>query len=181
MFVNLSRVILYIFSCNLLFPLYIMLYICEVYLGWYGWFSCKVVSDFCDLVDCGLPGFSGISQKRILEWVATSFSRGSSRPRDWTLISFIGIQILYYWASREAPGLVCTLLINSFYTLKFSWSIWLEIYQFHWFFSSFDFIDFLYCFLFRSLLLPFFFLFSVYLFIFLSEVIGLKSFFFSLI
>ena len=26
----------------------------------------------------------GISQVRILEWVAVSFSRGSSQPRDWT-------------------------------------------------------------------------------------------------
>ena len=37
----------------------------------------------CDPMDCGLPGSSvhGISQTRILEWVATSFSRGSSNPR----------------------------------------------------------------------------------------------------
>ena len=34
----------------------------------------------CDLVDCNLPGSSihGIFQARILEWVAISFSRGSS-------------------------------------------------------------------------------------------------------
>ena len=33
---------------------------------------------FCDPVDCGPPGFSvhGISQARILEWVAISFSKG---------------------------------------------------------------------------------------------------------
>ena len=43
----------------------------------------------------------GISQGRILEWVAISFSRGSSWPRDWTHISFIGKQILYHWATRE--------------------------------------------------------------------------------
>ena len=38
----------------------------------------KVVSDFCDPMDCSPPGFSvhGISQARILEWVAISFSRG---------------------------------------------------------------------------------------------------------
>ena len=36
-----------------------------------------------DLVDCSPPGSSvhGISQARILEWVAVPFSRGSSRPR----------------------------------------------------------------------------------------------------
>ena len=34
----------------------------------------------CDPMDCSPPGFSvhGISQARILEWVAISFSRGSS-------------------------------------------------------------------------------------------------------
>ena len=37
---------------------------------------------FCDLMDCSPPGFSvhGISQARILEWVAISFSRGSLNP-----------------------------------------------------------------------------------------------------
>ena len=36
-----------------------------------------------------LLGFSvhGILQARILEWVAIPFSRGSSRPRDWTQVS----------------------------------------------------------------------------------------------
>ena len=35
-------------------------------------------------MDCSQPGSSvyGISQARILEWVAISFSRGSTRPRD---------------------------------------------------------------------------------------------------
>ena len=40
----------------------------------------------CDPVDCSLQGSSvhGILQARILEWVAISSSRGSSRPRDQT-------------------------------------------------------------------------------------------------
>ena len=39
-------------------------------------------------MDCSLPGSSviGTFQARILEWVAISFSRGSSRPRDWTRV-----------------------------------------------------------------------------------------------
>ena len=43
----------------------------------------------CDLMDCSLPGSSihGILQARILEWVAISFCRGSSRPRDRIQIS----------------------------------------------------------------------------------------------
>ena len=44
----------------------------------------------------------GIIQARILEWVAFSSSRGSSRPRDWTCMSGIGRRILYHWATWEA-------------------------------------------------------------------------------
>ena len=51
---------------------------------------------------CSPPGFSvhGISQARILEWVAISYSRGSSWPRepkDGTRISCTGRQIPYHW------------------------------------------------------------------------------------
>ena len=58
----------------------------------------------CNSMDCSLPGSSvlGIFQARILEWVAISFSSGSFQPRDWTLISCIGNQVLYHWATREA-------------------------------------------------------------------------------
>ena len=53
---------------------------------------------------CYLPGFSvhGILQARILEWVAISYSRGSSQPGNWTYtsyVSFIGRRILYHWAT----------------------------------------------------------------------------------
>ena len=43
----------------------------------------------CDPMDCSPPGSSvhGILQARILEWVAISFSRGSSQPRDRTQVS----------------------------------------------------------------------------------------------
>ena len=43
--------------------------------------SCPIL---CDPMDYSLPGSSvhGVSQARILEWVAISFSRGSSGPRD---------------------------------------------------------------------------------------------------
>ena len=45
----------------------------------------------CNLMDCSPPGSSvrGILQARILEWVAISFSRASSRPRDETQVSCI--------------------------------------------------------------------------------------------
>ena len=46
---------------------------------------CHVLSclDLCDPMDYSLPdSVHGILQARILEWVAMSSSRGSSRPRD---------------------------------------------------------------------------------------------------
>ena len=55
----------------------------------------------CDPMDCSLPGFSvlEISQARTLEWVAISFSRGSSWPRDWTHVLYTGRWIFYHWAT----------------------------------------------------------------------------------
>ena len=50
--------------------------------------SCLTLSDS---MDCSLPGYSvcGILQARLLEWVAFSFSRRSSQPRDRTQVSRI--------------------------------------------------------------------------------------------
>ena len=47
--------------------------------------------DSCNPMDCGPPGSSvhRILQARILQWVAISFSWGSSQCRDWTNISCI--------------------------------------------------------------------------------------------
>ena len=55
----------------------------------------------CDSMDCSPPGSSvhGILQATILEWIAMPSSRGSSRPRDRThvsYISYIGRQVLYH-------------------------------------------------------------------------------------
>ena len=58
----------------------------------------------CDPVDCSLPGSSlhEILQARILEWVAISFSRGSSQPRDRTWVSRIAGRHFNRGATREA-------------------------------------------------------------------------------
>ena len=48
----------------------------------------------------------GISQARMVEWVAISSCRGSSRPRDRTFVSCIfciGRRFPYHWAAWEAP------------------------------------------------------------------------------
>ena len=56
----------------------------------------------CDPMDYSSPGSSvhGISQARILEWVAISFSRGSSWPRDGTQSSGLQADSLL----SELPG-----------------------------------------------------------------------------
>ena len=72
------------------------------------WFLCVVVAQWCptlcDPMNCSLSGFSihGIFQARILKWVAVSFSRGSSQPRDWTLVSCI-VGKLYYLSHQGNP------------------------------------------------------------------------------
>ena len=65
--------------------------------------SCLTV---CDPMDCSPPGSSdhGILPARILEWVAISFSRGSSQPRDRTQVSRIEGRCFNLWTTREAPS-----------------------------------------------------------------------------
>ena len=56
-------------------------------------------------MDCTPPvsSFHGISQARILEWIAISFSRGSSWPRDWTWVSCIAGGFFTDWATKRLP------------------------------------------------------------------------------
>ena len=63
----------------------------------------------CNPMDCSLPGSSlhGILQARVLEWVAISFSRGSSWSRDRTWVSCIPGRRFNLWATREARMCVC--------------------------------------------------------------------------
>ena len=57
----------------------------------------------CDPMDCSLSGSSvhGIFQARVLEWIAISFSRESSWPRDRTWVSHIAGRHFTVWATRE--------------------------------------------------------------------------------
>ena len=61
-------------------------------------------STLCDPMDCSPPGSSihGISQARILKWIAISFSKGSSWSRDWTQVFCIAGRFFTIWATREA-------------------------------------------------------------------------------
>uniref|UniRef100_A0A8B9YUL5 IKAROS family zinc finger 5 n=1 Tax=Bos mutus grunniens TaxID=30521 RepID=A0A8B9YUL5_BOSMU len=59
-------------------------------------------STLCHPMDCGSPGSSvhGISQPRILEWVAIPFSRGIFQPRDQIQVSCIAGRFF----TSEPPG-----------------------------------------------------------------------------
>ena len=54
----------------------------------------------CDPIDCSPSGSSvhGILQARIMEWAAIPFSRETSQPRDWTLVSRITGRFFTVWA-----------------------------------------------------------------------------------
>ena len=67
-------------------------YVCEyIYLYEVKVLVAQLFPTLCDSMDCCMPGslVHGILQKRILEWVAMPSSRGSSRPRAQTQVSYV--------------------------------------------------------------------------------------------
>jgi len=81
--------------------------LCIILVEWSEVKSFNHVQLFVTPMDCSLPGSSlhGILQARVLEWVAISFSRGFSRPRDRTRVSRIPGRRFNLWATREALAL----------------------------------------------------------------------------
>ena len=79
-----------------------------------GTMSCPTL---CDPMNCSLPGFSvhGIFQARILEWVAISYSMGSSQPRDWNPVSCVSCTGRWFitTVSRAAQNLLTTNLVEN--------------------------------------------------------------------
>ena len=73
------------------------------------------------MIPCPGSSFHGIFPAKILEWVAISFSRGSSWPRDRTHISCIGRWILYHWAAWECQGALHFVVIFSWYLYMKNW------------------------------------------------------------
>ena len=69
-------------------------------------------------MDCSLTGSSvhGIFQVRILEWVAISFSRRSSWPRDWTWVSPHCSRRFTIWATKQRE----LLILREFYPSPFA-------------------------------------------------------------
>ena len=73
--------------------------------------SCRTL---CNSMDCSLTGSSsvhGIFQARILEWVAISFSRRSSPPRNRARVSHIVGTRFTIWATREIYFLYSSLYL----------------------------------------------------------------------
>ena len=76
--------------------------------------SCPTLVIPCTL--CTTPGSSvhGISQARKLEWVVTSFSMGSSQPRDRTCVSYIAGRVFTSEPPGEpSMGITCSLSCES--------------------------------------------------------------------
>ena len=75
----------------------------------------------CDPIDCSLPGSSvhGIFQAIVLEWIAISFSRGSSQPRARTRVFHIVDRHFTVWATR------CYL--DRFLKLINFWLLWIFV------------------------------------------------------
>ena len=78
-------------------PTYISTCVCSV---------TQLCPTLCDPMDCSPSGSTvhGISQARILEWVAISFSRGSSRPSNQTRTSSFISCIAGRFLTTEPPA-----------------------------------------------------------------------------
>ena len=80
----------------------------QLIIVWHATHVCVLVAQLCSTLcspmGCSPPGSSvcGILQTRILEWVAMSFSRGSSWPRDQTQVSLPHCRQTLYCLSH--PG-----------------------------------------------------------------------------
>ena len=87
--------------------------------------SCLIL---CDPVDYNLSGsfVHGILQAWILEWVAISFSRGSSQPRDQIPVSWTAGRFFTIWATREAP-FNCTSIKDTFF-YSYIWKLFEKSY-----------------------------------------------------
>ena len=118
----------------------------------------------CDPVDCTLPGSSihGIFQAIVLEWIAISFSRGSSRPRDRTQVSHIAGRRFNLWAIRAdtpLPSLPAREVMNFIHLFRktifslFCASKLYTCFQFHWFWFLPLLYPFFYCVYFAVLFL----------------------------
>ena len=83
----------------------------------------------CDPTNCSLPGFSvhGILQARIQEWIAIPFSRGSSQPRDLSLLSCIAGRLFTVWATQKSSSCLISPLYPYCYIITKCLHLWARI------------------------------------------------------
>ena len=128
---NISRIRQQLASCHHCGQIPIVSHLVNMLLPY--WPSCLCLS--CSVMSnslwphglYNLPGSSvhGIFQAEILEWVAISFSRGSSPPRAWTCLSRIAGRLFTAWATREALLSYYHLPVFSEH-LSWSFQIWVR-------------------------------------------------------
>ena len=84
-----------------------------LYSEWVSEWSRSSCQTLCDPMDCSLPGSSlhGILLARVLEWVAISFSTGSSQPRVQTRVSCIPGRRFNLWATRRSLLIIFFILL----------------------------------------------------------------------
>ena len=72
--------------------------------------SCLIL---CDPMDCSPRGSSvnRIFQAGILKWVAISFSRGSSQPRDWNWVSYVSCIGRFFTTDTACEALVVLYIV----------------------------------------------------------------------
>ena len=70
----------------------------------------------CGPMDCTVHG---ILQARILEWVVVPFSRASSQPRNWTLVSHIAGRFFTSWALSLSNALYWIIFFSCITVNKF--------------------------------------------------------------
>ena len=89
-----------------------------------------IVDQLCptlhDAMDCSPPGSSvhGSLQVRILEWVAITFSRESSQPKDRNWVSCTAGRLFTVQATREAPHVYKELLNKNTFQCTKGLTVW---------------------------------------------------------
>ena len=95
--------------------------------------QCLVIQScptLCNPMDCSPPGSSvhGILQARILEWVATPSSRGSSQPRDQTQGSHVASGFFTIWAQWKPIFIIYLFPLVSLTRNINPWGLWLVLF-----------------------------------------------------
>ena len=95
------------------------------------WWHTRSIAQLCltlwGPVDCGLSDSSvhGVLQSGMLQWIAISFLRGSSWPRDWSQVSCIAGRFFTIWATSEAQNLALIIKPNISHLIDYKSSLFL--------------------------------------------------------